>query len=274
MRILSILFLSLFIAQPAMAQTLEERQQLRDWSERLAGAQGEQFESDCGYELPVTLDPGLAAPFMEDRASANGYCGAVVNAMAGMCRADEVAKRSITERVRSYECHFDAENREGRFEFTDDGVLRFHVNNNTPNIDRKAREFLGQALQPDGLNLEQRQQMERWNEQLERNAPTFEERCGYALDVSLDDSVAAPFMEERANGSGSCSSAMRAMWTMCSDDMAREAIQESIQRLECSYESGARTGVFELRDGTFRFSYGTSTPNVVRIVTEYLSQTL
>ncbi len=194
--------------------------------------------------------------------------------MAAMCRDDEVAKRSITERIRSYECHFDAEHRDGRFDLTEDGVLRFHVNNNTPNINRIAREFLGRALQPDGLNLEQRQQMEQWKEQIERNASTFEERCGYALDVSLDDSVAEPFMEERASGSGSCTSAMRAMWTMCGDDMAREAIQESIQRLECSYEADARTGVFDISDGTFRFSYGTSTPNVVRIVTEYLSQAL
>lgn len=276
MRILAITLLIVLWATPAFAQTLAERQELRDWSERIASNDGALFERHCGYEMPFSLDPALAAPFIEAHASAGGYCGAVINSMWHMCRNDETARESVAARVRSVECIFDEEATQGVATLSDEGKLTFRFNTETSNIGPKIGAFLGEELRPDGLNLEQRQAMNGWQEQIQREvANSFVRRCGYELNVTLDDAFAAPFMENHTSAGGYCLGAVSAIRGMCEDEMAREAITSSVTTLECHYDPDARTGAFELReDGTFRFSFGLNTSNIGSIVREFLGQAL
>lgn len=139
-------------AQDPMASlTMEQRLKYVDWNNDLTDTADKysgvsKFVEDCNGPIVVKLDPAVVESFMNENASAAGFCEEVVYAMASLCKHNETWKQTLKDKVNSLHCTY----QEGEVAVDDfslsNGQLTFPMNPEVYNISDKTEEFLKSAL--------------------------------------------------------------------------------------------------------------------------------
>jgi hypothetical protein len=136
---------TVLVAQPAFALTLKEKKQLAAWNEQVKGADSHvaQVKQKCGFDLAVSLDEKMLAPFMAENTSAAAYCDSGASAIAGLCE-DPASKAEIVKKVKKVDCK---NGKAGEAAIALKGsTLEIAVGPGTSNLDEKVKTFLENNL--------------------------------------------------------------------------------------------------------------------------------
>jgi hypothetical protein len=130
------------------------------------------------------------------------------------------------------------------------------------------------------LTLGERNEMQKWRTSFtdgsgDMHVEYFQQRCGYTLPVTLDDSLAAPFMAKHSNAAGYCDAALSEMGGMCEESaISKEAIATKVKALHCRYSAGDK-GSFTLSpEGVLDFSFDVDSSNLEDKTKEFLEKNL
>lgn len=135
----------LLCSAAAGALTLKEQKKYKEWQEYLTGDSSyrDEVTKKCGYDIPVTMGPEFATPFMAANAHAPSFCDATRSAISGMCE-DETSKTVIKKNIKKVDCKL-GKVKEAAFKLSG-GTLTFTVGVDASNLDDKVKEWLENNL--------------------------------------------------------------------------------------------------------------------------------
>ena len=124
------------------------------------------------------------------------------------------------------------------------------------------------------FNLKERQEKKNWEANMEDSVSLFNKRCGYELEVSLDDDLVKPFMEAGKGAGAFCDEIVNGMAYMCDDEMTKEAITEEVKSLHCAYGADKEVGFDLSAEGQMTAKIGTDSSNIGDQTKAYLMENL
>jgi hypothetical protein len=139
------LFISIllsFVCFSAIALTPKEAEKFKEWQDYLKDPKqsySERVKTNCGYEIPITIEEKFVTPFMTANTSAPAYCDATRSAIASLCKRD-VIKPYVVRNIKKIDCKLGKEKEIG-FKLAG-GTFTFTVGLHTPNLDEKVKEYL------------------------------------------------------------------------------------------------------------------------------------
>lgn len=141
-----ILVLAAVATSSAMALTLKEQKQYKEWQKYLTDPDSSYVKTvkdKCGFDIPVTLEEKMVPSFMASNTHAGSYCDSTRSAIAGMCE-DDTSKGAIKKNVKKVECKLGAD---GKVDFKlAAGTLTMTVGQGATNLDQKVKEYLENNL--------------------------------------------------------------------------------------------------------------------------------
>lgn len=141
-----ILVIAALVGSTAMALTLKEQKQYKEWQAYLIDPDQSYVKTvkeKCGYDIPVTMEDKFVTPFMAENASAPSYCDTPRGTISSMCD-DETSKTAIKKNIKKIECKLGAKQ---KVEFKlSGGTLTMTVGVGASNLDEKAKEYLENNL--------------------------------------------------------------------------------------------------------------------------------
>jgi hypothetical protein len=90
---------------------------------------------------------------------------------------------------------------------------------------------------------------------------TFKDKCGYDLEVQMDEALVTPFMAENTSAPSSCDAPRAAMARMCDDKLSKEAIAAKIKKVHCKLGKKEEAS-FKLNGTTLEFVTGIGAANL------------
>jgi hypothetical protein len=132
------------------------------------------------------------------------------------------------------------------------------------------------AFSAHALNLKEKKEYEGWKAALnaaDGPVDSFKAKCGYAIPVTLDEKLVAPFMAENASGDGFCANALSVMAGLCEDAMTKKAISSQVKKLNCQLGKKGESSV-ALKGTELVFSFGVGASNLEDKVRDFLNNNL
>lgn len=130
----------------AKALTVTEQRVYDNWVAELNASNSEvaAAQKACGVNLPVKLDPALAAPFIAEQKHAGSFCDDAYYAFVTLC-GDAVGKKAVAEKVRSVSCTLNA-SKSGLSTSLVNGELQISFGTDTVNIHDGVKKYLENNL--------------------------------------------------------------------------------------------------------------------------------
>jgi hypothetical protein len=141
-----ILAAAVVITSSAMALTLKEQKQFKQWQAYLTDASQSYVQSvqeKCGYAIPLTMEDKFVTPFMTENANAASYCDSTRSTISSMCD-DATSKAAIKKNIKKINCKL-GKKEEASYKLAG-GTLTFTVGVGASNLENKAKEFLENNL--------------------------------------------------------------------------------------------------------------------------------
>jgi hypothetical protein len=139
---LFISFLLSLVCFSAIALTPKEAEKFKYWQDYLKDPKqsySEKVKTNCGYEIPITIDEKFVTPFMTANTHAASYCDSTRSAIASLCKREAI-KPYVVRNIKKIDCKFGKE-KEVAFNLNG-GTFTFTVGLHTPNLDEKVKEYL------------------------------------------------------------------------------------------------------------------------------------
>lgn len=130
----------------AQALTIAEQRAYDNWVNELSSSSSEvaAAQKACGVNLPVKLDPALAAPFIAEQKHAGSFCDDAFYAFVVLC-GDAAGKNAIAQKVRSVSCTLNA-SKNGLSTSLVNGELQVSFGVDTINIHDGVKKYLENNL--------------------------------------------------------------------------------------------------------------------------------
>ena len=146
MKKIALVIAVLAAAVVVQAQTAKETKQMLEWKAYLTDASQSYMKTakdKCGFDIPVTMEPKFAAPFMTANANAASYCDTPRSALSSLCD-DPTYKAAIVKKVKKISCKLGKPD-EKSLKFNGTEVI-FTVGVSASNLDEAAKKFFEDKL--------------------------------------------------------------------------------------------------------------------------------
>ncbi|HWU44778.1 MAG TPA: hypothetical protein VN132_15105 [Bdellovibrio sp.] len=131
-----------------------------------------------------------------------------------------------------------------------------------------------------GAGLKETKQLKEWNDYLKdpskSYSQTFKDKCGYNMDVTLDEKFVTPFLADNSNAASFCDTPRSVMAGMCADATSKQAITKDVKKIACKYSSEKAKLEFKLDKKTkvLEMTVGVGAANIDTVAKTYLENNL
>lgn len=146
---LLIIVLSSFalLGSNAKSLTIKEKKEFQEWQNYLndgTASAKNKVMTNCGFDIPISLDEKLVTPFMKDQANAASYCDEARSTIATMCE-EATSKSAIKSKIKKINCNLNKKEDDTLLTISGD-TLNFTIGTKSSNLTDKVKEFLENNL--------------------------------------------------------------------------------------------------------------------------------